>query len=331
MAAASTWCIRGTVVGLQLLCVMVLAVHPYSDLSLWQLGKFLWLLIQSGPMAALQLSVQAPFSLLPLGLCYCCLFVLTMTAYVLCCGSNPGYQPKKEEDTVPTKAGWNLSRLNAILSAHLHPPPLKVAGSSTRLYNPMRCSFGGYCTQCQVLKLQRTRHCYDCDRCVRNFDHHCMWLGNCVGCANYSVFIAYLILQTILLIANVVLGGKSLLATLLTARLSIYLIFALLSLSVIMVTLFFCIFVGMLDLFHCRLILTGRTTLEALRGFAIGFEGYPVKWNPYSRSNVIENIWHCFRHRTWEVASVPVRYRQPAAQPDRYQVMIPLPCCEDTL
>jgi len=40
-------------------------------------------------------------------------------------------------------------------------------------------------------------HCRACNRCVRDFDHHCPWLNNCVGGANYKGFAASLALVTV--------------------------------------------------------------------------------------------------------------------------------------
>jgi palmitoyltransferase len=38
-----------------------------------------------------------------------------------------------------------------------------------------------------------SKHCRYCDKCVHRFDHHCKWLNNCVGSANYRSFVAVLV------------------------------------------------------------------------------------------------------------------------------------------
>jgi len=46
----------------------------------------------------------------------------------------------------------------------------------------------GFCQICQVHVDKTTRHCKPCNKCVRGFDHHCQFLSNCVGSANYTSF-----------------------------------------------------------------------------------------------------------------------------------------------
>jgi hypothetical protein len=45
-----------------------------------------------------------------------------------------------------------------------------------------------YCDFCQEYVKPGSRHCRQCDRCVEHFDHHCMWINNCVGSKNYRPF-----------------------------------------------------------------------------------------------------------------------------------------------
>lgn len=46
----------------------------------------------------------------------------------------------------------------------------------------------------------RAKHCHDCGHCVRRFDHHCAWIGNCVGERNHRLFFSYLTAQLALLV-----------------------------------------------------------------------------------------------------------------------------------
>ena len=51
------------------------------------------------------------------------------------------------------------------------------------------------CDICGIKRLPfRARHCKDCGKCVRKFDHHCFWIGGCVGELNHRKFYGFIAL-----------------------------------------------------------------------------------------------------------------------------------------
>lgn len=50
-----------------------------------------------------------------------------------------------------------------------------------------------FCEPCQIVQSLPTKHCKLCEACCSKFDHHCLFIGKCVGLKNHRPFILFLI------------------------------------------------------------------------------------------------------------------------------------------
>lgn len=60
-------------------------------------------------------------------------------------------------------------------------------------FDLMKNKFLRVCNICDSVKPPRVHHCRQCERCVIRMDHHCPWVGTCVGLGNQKTFLLFCI------------------------------------------------------------------------------------------------------------------------------------------
>jgi len=150
-----------------------------------------------------------------------------------------------------------------------------------------------FCTICHIEQPLRTRHCRLCDHCVATYDHHCPWIGNCVGERNHFYFYWFLIFQIIQLLLGLTYGGESLVQD--ERELEKY---QKGFLGIVLLTaLGFFFFVASLFCFHSYLITRNLTSWEFYSWMKISYtKVWPRKYgSPFSRGNSAKNCCQFFR------------------------------------
>ncbi|KAM8961517.1 palmitoyltransferase ZDHHC4 [Pelodytes ibericus] len=73
-------------------------------------------------------------------------------------------------------------------------------------YDNLLYHVGRECRTCHLPKPARSKHCSVCGCCVQRFDHHCVWVNNCIGALNIRLFLFYLfsLTLTVLSLAGVI-------------------------------------------------------------------------------------------------------------------------------
>ena len=149
-----------------------------------------------------------------------------------------------------------------------------------------------YCYTCFHFRPPRTSHCAECDNCVEKFDHHCLWMGTCVGKRNYKYFYLVLSLTTILCLIQIFSCVGFIVVKLKQENIK-KILYIIVSLSCVgfFDLMFFCFFLIKLFAVHTWLLTQGLTFYEDIKKKYFTF----LEIKPYSKG-----IWRNIKQRLFE-------------------------------
>ncbi|XP_076873925.1 palmitoyltransferase ZDHHC14 [Brachyhypopomus gauderio] len=210
------------------------------------------------------------------------LFLFVMGMLLRASFSDPGVLPRATPDEA-ADVERQIDAANGAGGPGYRPPPrtreVVINGQTVKLK---------YCFTCKIFRPPRASHCSLCDNCVERFDHHCPWVGNCVGKRNYRFFYLFILSLSFLtififafVITHVILRSNrtGFLSALKDSPASVLEV----------VVCFFSVWsiVG-LSGFHTYLISSNQTTNEDIKGAWSSKRGKD-NYNPYSSGSVVTN------------------------------------------
>uniref|UniRef100_A0A3Q4FYK4 Palmitoyltransferase n=1 Tax=Neolamprologus brichardi TaxID=32507 RepID=A0A3Q4FYK4_NEOBR len=210
------------------------------------------------------------------------LFVFVVISLLRTSFTDPGILPR----ATPDEAADIERQIDTSGSSTYRPPPR----TKEILINQQVVKLK-YCFTCKMFRPPRTSHCSLCDNCVERFDHHCPWVGNCVGKRNYRFFYSFIISLSFLtsfifgcVITHITLRsqeGKSLVQAIeeSPARYPLCLVICFFSIWSIL---------G-LSGFHTYLVASNLTTNEDIKGSWSSKRGAEESENPYTYNSIITN------------------------------------------
>ncbi|XP_052898720.1 palmitoyltransferase app isoform X2 [Anopheles moucheti] len=214
------------------------------------------------------------------------LFIFTLSSLFRTAFSDPGIIPRASQD----EAAYIEKQIevpNSLNSPTYRPPPrtkeVFVKGQTVKLK---------YCFTCKIFRPPRASHCSLCDNCVDRFDHHCPWVGNCVGKRNYRFF--YMFIVSLAFLAVFIFSCTTTHIVMLLKEDTQFIdVVKRTPSSVIIAIICFCSVWSVIGLagFHTYLTTSDQTTNEDIKG-SFSSKGGQQAINPYSQGNICLNCFH---------------------------------------
>ncbi|KAK1353975.1 S-acyltransferase [Heracleum sosnowskyi] len=209
----------------------------------------------------------------------CVLVLLLLTS-----ARDPGIVPRNAHP--PEPEGFDGS--SEVMTGHS--PPLRLPRTRDVVVNNSTVKVK-YCETCMLYRPLRTSHCSTCNNCIERFDHHCPWVGQCIGLRNYRFFFMFVSSATLLCLY--VFGICWVFIVRIRNRTTISLGKAVINNPAFIVLIVYALaalpFVGGLTIYHLYLIRKNMTTWESCNKS----KKNPQNSNPFNKG-VIENFIEVF-------------------------------------